>query len=179
MSAIADTAEKAQPAPGEAPRGPAESAAPAVPPREAPAAPPARPAAQAVRSATSAAALTRHLTRTEVVTARDTDGSEWAFEVRGVSAAMWDPGHEWYAQALVAGDAKTLGERLAKSVGEPDDAVMRAVLIAGCVQPAISAQPREGSVWVEDLLRRDILARALYAEVARMALENLARVEHA
>ena len=127
----------------------------------------------------SAKRLNEHLAKTRTVQVEDQDGSKWHFKIRPVPMLLWDPGSEWYAK-LLAKDEKAFGERLEAAIVAPSVDIIREVLISGVAEPKITRDAKgdsEGSVVVEDLLRKDLLARRLYAEIAALAFEGIKQVE--
>lgn len=124
----------------------------------------------------SVAALSGHLRASEVVQVRDQDGTSWGFEIRSVGTPLLDPEGAWYAQ-LLAKDPEGFKAKVLEVVGAPSPAVLRGVLLQGTLNPVLSAAKADGnSVWIEDLLRRDFLARGLYAEIMRVTLKGLFQV---
>lgn len=121
-------------------------------------------------------ALRAHLEETKLVEVGDADGTRWTFEIRPAEPALLDPNGEWYAQGLASGDASAFQKRLHQAVLAPSADAMRKILVRGVVSPALTHERREDAVFVDDLVRRDLLARHLYAEIVRVSLAGLIEV---
>ena len=127
----------------------------------------------------SAKSINEHLRRRRKVTVEDQDGAKFCFEIQPVSMALWDPKNEWYAR-LMGADPKGLQERIAEEITCPSLDVMREVVLSGVLEPEVAkAKPQDPGkhVWVEDLLRKDMLARRLYSEIANYAFAGIAKIE--
>jgi len=117
-------------------------------------------------------ALRAHVEASHAVEVEDADGSRWRFRVRSVELSLLDQGNEWYAR-LLAEDAAAFQTKLEYAVRAPSPGAMRAVIVRGAVAPAVSFGRRDDAVWIDDLVRRDLLARRLYAEIMRVSLAGL------
>ncbi len=128
--------------------------------------------------ASAVADLRRHLGRTEMITVKDSDGSEWRFEVKPVWPMAWDPTNEWYTK-LISTDPNAFQDKMAEVVAAPPLAVFRDVLVRGVHSPKVLERDgkAEDAIWVEDLMRRDLLARDLYAHIAQLSLRGVVKVE--
>lgn len=120
--------------------------------------------------------LKRHLERTETVKVEDSDGSPWTFEIRPVWPMAWDPKGEWYVQ-LIASDEKAFGRKVAEVVSAPSEDVFRNVLVKGVHEPKLSERRCDDAAWVEDLMRKDLMARELYAAIAQLSFRGIVKVK--
>lgn len=127
---------------------------------------------------TSAAELSSHLRKTKVVTVADTNGWSGNFRIGFVPLNIMDPEGNLLA-ALRQGTIEDATKRLAESIERPTPGLMRQVLVAGIVDPRIvdgmrnKARQEQTDVHVDDLLKRDVLAFKLYAEIVMMSFGDI------
>lgn len=124
----------------------------------------------------SAADLARHIADSRVVTVTDADGSEWTFSIRRLSARAWDVDGK-LMERLHGGKSDEAIADLGRVAAAPPEAVMRHVLLHGVESPAVSEDGRAGTVGVERLLARDVLAIALYAQIAQLSFSELLKLK--
>lgn len=123
--------------------------------------------------------LTESLTAGERVVVSDHRGKPWAFSIQPVSPMAWDPEGAWYGK-LLSEDGAAFTARISEAVSSPTESIMRGVLTRGVCKPLVSPIRVKGAVWVDDIMRDDLLSRELYAEVARLSMRTLSlKVERA
>lgn len=114
-----------------------------------------------------AKAVTDILRRTREIELR---GIKWT--CAAVSLLIWDKDLAILKSAVGEnGDAaiKLLNER----IGNFSDDQLREVLGRGVIEPKLSAQPADGQVWIEDVIRNTSLANSLYVVIVELTLEAL------
>lgn len=123
--------------------------------------------------------LNEYLRETKTVKVDSQEGHKFVFRIHRISMASWDPDNSWYAK-LMAGDPKALEKRIMDEIASPPTDVIKKVLLDGIAEPEITEdkpQDAGSAVWIQDLLRSDLLCRRLYAEVADLAFKGIAEVK--
>lgn len=120
--------------------------------------------------------LNAHLLRDKIVEVEDADGSTWTFKIQQVPLSTWDIGDAWFKD-IREKTPEEFAAKLGNYVEAPSREAMSRVLVAGVQEPEVTEVKKNGTVWVGDLLRRDILALCLYSEISNFSCEGILKVE--